>query len=261
MKTIYNLISEEFTWSYTKIECFNDCPYKFFLQYFWGCKSQPKFYASYGTLMHKLLEEYYKCSIFERPLKKKLLPTEFLLRFTTEVQGDRPPEQTVKKYIDCGVEYLRNFQDFPFNTVGVEKRVNFSLKGKPFVGAIDFLGECDGGLCIIDNKSRDLKPRSRRSKPTLKDEELDSMLRQLYIYSAAVMQEYGKFPKSLCFNCFKTNTFIEEPFNIDKYNEAISWASKSIREVENAEEFYPNIDYFYCKNICGVSDECCYANP
>lgn len=260
MKTIYNLISEEFTWSYSRIECFNDCPYKFFLQHFWCCKGSPRFYSSYGSLMHKLLEEYYKCAPSERKAKKASLPTEFLLRFKDEVRGDRPPEQTVRKYIDSGVEYLRNFQDFPYRALGVEKRVDFSLNNKPFIGIIDFLGESDGNLYIVDNKSRDLKPRSKRSKPTLKDEELDSMLRQLYIYSAAVKQEYGKFPKALCFNCFKSNVFIEEPFNIDKYNEAISWALRSIEEIENAEEFYPTIDYFYCKNICGVSEECCYAN-
>ena len=37
------------------------------------------------------------------------------------------------------------------------------------------MGEEDGYLVIVDNKSRDLKQRSKREKPTLKDKELDSM--------------------------------------------------------------------------------------
>ena len=92
--------------------------------------------------------------------------------------------------------------------VGVEKKVDFVVNGIPFVGYIDFLGEKDGDLYVVDNKSRILKPRSSRAKPTKADEELDAYLRQLYIYSAAVEEEYGKTPKSLCFNCFRDKLFI-----------------------------------------------------
>jgi hypothetical protein len=142
--------------------------------------------------------------------------------------------------------------------VGVEKRVDFQIAGLPFVGYIDYLGEKDGEYYLIDNKSRDLKPRSKRSKPTVKDGELDSMLRQLYLYSAAVKQEYGKFPKSLCFNCFKAGVFIEEPFLEEKYSESVEWAVKQIDLIKKAEEFYPNIEYFSCRYICGVNEDCVY---
>lgn len=126
------------------------------------------------------------------------------------------------------------------------------------MGYIDYLGEKDGELYVVDNKSRDLKPRSKRAKPTLKDAELDDMLRQLYIYSGAVKQEYGRFPKKLCFNCFKAGTFIEEPFSETAYQEAIDWAQKSIEEIKDADDFNPYVEYFGCRYICGVSDECCY---
>jgi hypothetical protein len=84
------------------------------------------------------------------------------------------------------------------------------------------------------------------------------MLRQLYIYSAAIKQEYGVFPTALCFNCFKTQTFIEEPFKEEAYNEALDWVTEQIEDIKNADEFYPRLDYFSCMNICGVKDECCY---
>lgn len=89
------------------------------------------------------------------------------------------------------------------------------MNGVPFIGYIDFLGELDGSLYVVDNKSRVLKPRSKREKPTKTDEELDAYLKQLYLYSAAVEEEYGVRPCKLCFNCFRTDTFIEEPF-LDK---------------------------------------------
>lgn len=251
--SIYRMIADGFVWSYSRIECFCDCPYRFFLKYFAGVKEKPLFYSSYGSFIHKLIEQYYKGA-----LTKDEMVTRFLMDFSKEVRGTRPQESTVTKYIQCGCEYLRSFQPFRFNMIDVEKRVEFNIDGTPFVGVIDYLGEEDGELVIVDNKSRDLKPRSKRAKPTLKDQELDSMLKQLYIYSAAVKQEYGKFPKLLCFNCFRTGTFIEEPFNEDAYNAAIEWAKKQVEDIKDADDFYPQIDYFSCNFICGVDKECEY---
>ena len=242
--SIYRMIADGFVWSYSRIECFCDCPYRFFLKYFAGVKEKPLFYSSYGSFMHKLIEQYYKGT-----LTKDEMVTKFLTDFSKEVRGTRPQESTVTKYIQCGCEYLRSFQPFRFKMIDIEKRVEFNIDGIPFVGFIDYLGEEDGELVIVDNKSRDLKPRSKRAKPTLKDQELDSMLKQLYIYSAAVKQEYGKFPKLLCFNCFRTGTFIEEPFNEDAYNAAIEWAKKQVEDIKDADDFYPQIDYFSCNFI------------
>ena len=203
--------------------------------------------------MHKLLEKYYKGE-----LNKEEMQTKFLFDFSKEVQGPRPQESTVRKYIDLGLRYLEQFQPFPFNMIDVEKRVEFKIQGRPFIGFIDYLGEKNGELYIVDNKSRELKPRSKRATPTVKDKELDEMLKQLYIYSAAIKEEYGKFPKSLCFNCFKNQTFIEEPFNMAAYERAIQWALSEIESIEGVEDFYPSIDYFGCYYICGVHDDCCY---
>ena len=249
----YRPLIEDMIWSYSRIECFNDCPYRFFLKYIAKCEPQAKFYSSYGSFMHKLLEGFYKGE-----LTKEEMQIKYLFDFRKEVQGDRPPESTVMKYIKSGSDYLSAFEPFPFRMLAAEQKIHFNLGGKPFVGIIDYVGERDGGLYIVDNKSRDLKPRSGRAKPTLKDKELDEMLRQLYIYSAAVKQAYGEFPKGLCFNCFRTNTFIEEPFDEAKYDEAVSWALKSTEDIADAEEFYPNIEFFGCGYICEMSGDCLF---
>lgn len=249
----YLPLIEDMVWSYSRIESFNDCPYRFFLKYISKCKDADKFYASYGSFMHKLIENYYRGI-----LSKDEMLTEFLTGFSKNVKGTRPQESTVQKYIRCGVEYLKGFQPFKYPMVEVEKRVEFEIEGLKFVGYIDYLGKENGEYYIIDNKSRDLKPRSNREKPTVKDKELDSMLKQLYIYSAAVKQEYGKFPKALCFNCFKSGVFIEEPFREEAYNEAISWVKRSVADIKSTDDFYPNREFFSCFYICGVSDDCVY---
>ena len=224
-----------------------------FLKYIKELDEKPQFYSSYGSFMHKLIEQFYRGELTKEDMKIK-----FLFDFSNEVKGERPQESTVKKYIEQGIEYLDRFVMFPYNMIDVEKRVDFSINGIPLVGFIDYLGEKDGELYIVDNKSRELKPRSKRAKPTQKDAELDDMLKQLYIYSAAIKQEYGKFPKGLCFNCFRNNVFIEEPFNEDAYNNAISWFEKTVEDIKDADEFYPNVEFFSCKYICGFNSECCY---
>lgn len=242
------------TWSYSRIGCYDDCKYRWFLKYIRDYKETDQFYSSYGTFMHKLIEGFYKGE-----LTKDEMLEEFLTGFSQNVRGLRPKQETVSKYIKLGADYLRSFQPFPYKMIAVEQFSDFTINGHRFVGYIDFLGcDSEGGLHIIDNKSRDLKPRSNRKTPTVKDKELDSMLKQLYLYAEAVRQEYGRFPKTLCFNCFKAGVFIEEPFDEGAYNQAIAWATERISEIEKAEDFPPNLDYFGCKYICGVSDYCDY---
>ena len=251
----YKPLIDDMTWSYSRIETFNDCPYRFFLRYIKRFKDNDKFYSSYGSFIHKILERYYKGE-----LSKNDMLTTFLLDFKKEVRGIRPKESTVQKYINAGCEYLKSFSPFPFKMIDVEKKVEFEIGDYEFIGFIDYLGfdEEDDSICIVDNKSRDLKPRSNRAKPTVKDKELDKMPRQLYLYAAGVEQEYGVLPKWLCFNCFKAGVFIKEKFDTQKYEEAKQWAVKSIEKISNTEDFEPNRDFFSCFYICGVSDHCEY---
>lgn len=249
----YKPLIEEMVWSYSRIKTFEDCPYRFFLKYIKNYEGENLFYASYGSFMHKLIEQFYKGN-----LSKEEMLIKFLFDFQKEVQGERPRGSTVEKYIQCGVDYLSSFAPFPYTLVDVEKKVEFELDGVPFVGFIDYIGEKDGEYYIVDNKSRDLKPRSGKATPTAKDIELDNMLRQLYLYSHAVKQEYGKFPKKLCFNCFKSNTFIEEPFDETAYNEACNWALTKVNEITNSESFDPKQNYFSCIYICSVKSHCIY---
>lgn len=254
IQEIYRPLIEDMTWSYSRISSFHDCPYKWFLRYIKDCKELPQFYSSYGSFMHKLIEDFYRGRLTREEMLIK-----FLSDFQEEVRGERPKDSIVKKYIRCGIKYLAGFTPFPYNTIDVEKRVKFHIYGIPFVGFIDYLGESDNGdLIIIDNKSRSLKPRSEKEKPTAKDKELDEMLRQLYIYSRAVEEEYGRLPKWLCFNCFKSGEFIIEPFNEKAYDEAIEWAVNSVETIKDTNDFPPKGDYFSCRFICEVKNDCCY---
>lgn len=250
----YKPLIDEMTWSYSRIESFDNCAYKWFMKYIKHYKEDPQFYSSYGTLMHKLIELYYRGIISKDEMK-----TKFLLDFKNEVKGLRPSNSIVEKYIEDGCKYLDSFEPFRFKMIDVEKRVYFNIDDIPLVGVIDYLGEDDDGeLVIVDNKSRNLKPRSKRKNPPVKDAELGEMLKQLYIYSAAIKQEFGKYPKLLCFNCFKSGVFIEEPFVKSEYDKTVEWAKQQVEMIKKEENFNPNIEYFKCRYLCGLNNICKY---
>lgn len=253
-EVLYKPLIEDMTWSYSRVTSFEDCPYQWFLQYIREDPKIDKFCATYGSFVHSLLEKYYKGEI-----NKDGLYLEFLLGFQDNVKGDRPKESIVSKYIESGKTYFQNFSDFGMKVIAVEKKVNFEIDGYPFVGYIDLLCETEGGeLVIVDHKSANLKARSNRRKQTLKDKELDEKLRQLYLYATAVKDEFGRFPKYLCFNCFRNGNFIKEEFNEETYKDVCKQMIEDIKQIEITEDFCPRLDYFYCKYLCGQSDNCWY---
>lgn len=251
---IYKAIVDRMTFSYSRLSSFSDCRYGWFLKYIDCSEEQDMFYASYGKFIHSILERFYK-----NELEQDEMVSTFLQGFSTEVKGQYPSESIVASYVEKGLEYFRNFKPLDMNILGVEKQVEFKVSGYNLIGFIDLLGEKDGELYIVDNKSRELKPRSKKNN-LVRDRELDDMLKQLYIYSEAVYQEFGKYPKSLCFNCFKNGVFIEEPFDIETHKKTLDWVIEQINKIKNAKDFYPALDYFKCKYLCGVHNECCYFN-
>lgn len=207
--------------------------------------------------MHEILKKYYTGE-----LPKESLPSEFLLGYKKTVCGMRPSDTVAASYVKDAVTYLRSIEPSPYKILSVEDRFDFQIGGHPFIGYIDLLGEKDGALYIVDHKSRAaLKERSGRKKPTTSDLLLDDMLKQLYIYSSAVYQRYGKLPDYLCFNCYRTGNFVKERFDAHAYAEALTWAEETIKKIESAADncmFDPKQDYFRCRYLCGLSGHCEY---
>ena len=247
----YRPLIDDMTFSYSRINSYGSCPYAWKLKYIDECVSENKFYSSYGKLMHDIIAKYYRGEI-----SKNEMSVDFLSRFSTDIQGQRPAGNIVEKYINCGLNYLRNFKEFNLNTIAVEQEVNFQIDGILMRGFIDYIGEKDGEYYCVDHKSHELKQRSGKAKQTVNDKKLDEYLRQLYLYSTAIKDLYGKYPKELWFNCYRSGVVIKEEFDIGKYNEAVDWAINTIETIKNDTDFEENYDYFFCRWICDQSHNC-----
>ena len=248
---LYGPLIRDMVWSYSRIKSFEACPYRWFLNYIEHRREREQFYASYGSFMHALMAEFYmgKASPDEAAAR-------FLTGFRDNVKGVRPSPELAAKYIEAGAGFLRGLRMPQEEIVGVEKPVQFELDGIPFVGFIDLLTRTETGLIVTDHKSRALKPKTGKSPPTKGDAEIDEMMRQLYLYSAAIKDEYGSFPERLRFNCFRNGCLIEEPFREEAYEEAVRWAVGNVRKIMDTESFDPNPDFFACRWLCGFSDYC-----
>lgn len=247
-------IISQMTWSYSRIRCFEDCPYKFFLTYVKCCEEEKRFFASYGSFVHAILASY-----LNGELCKAELAQFYLMHFKEEVLGKAPSGKVFARYFDDGYRY---FSDCEFNTEGilaVEEFRGFKIGEHSFVGVMDYVRQNkDGSLVLGDHKSKDLKPRTHKRKPTKSDKELDTYLEQLYLYCMPFKERFGKFPDFLEFNCFRTGTVITEPFSIETYKRVIEKFSAEPASIALNEHWNPNIEYFKCKYLCGKSNSCEY---
>lgn len=241
------------TWSYSRIMAYEDCPYKFYLKYIYGLKGNRQFFSDYGSFMHLIIEKY-----MNGELNKGDLVGYYLTNFRRYVVGTAPNRTIFTNYFNQGMDYLKNIKSISEEVLGVEKEISFTISDKNFVGYIDLVSKNGNDIYITDNKSRALKKRGTRKKPTKSDKELDEYLRQLYLYSISVQNEYGVLPKELRFNCFRINDLITEPFNVEDYESTKKWAINSIEKITEESDWNPNIDYFKCSYLCDCNIHCEY---
>lgn len=256
----YEPLLRDMTWSFSRLNSYGSCPYAWYNHYLMEEPEEEQFYASFGSFCHELIARYYKCE-----LPSNELISEFLQGYCNRVLGLRPSPETEWKYLEQGSAYFEDFKPFPLRTELVEEQIFTTLKndsfpdGIKFTGIIDYLGKDGGGnLVLVDHKSADLKPYSKRypARPTQSDIKLDETLRQLYLYSEWVKEKYGTYPTELWLNCFRTGTIIKVPFDSQKCEEAVDWALRRVEEICKDDMFLPTDDFYYCKWICGQHNNC-----
>lgn len=242
------------TFSYSRLTAFDSCRYKWLMKYIFGiAKVDDGFFSSYGTFMHDILAKFYRGEG-----DADALVSYYLENYFAQVTGKPQKNSTAINYFNAGLDAIANLQSTDKEVLGVEKEVHWILGGRKYIGYIDLVLRDDDGIIILDHKSRDLKPRTTRKKPTKGDEELDNYLRQLYLYAIPIQEQYGVFPTSLQFNCYRTQALIKEPFDMEVFEATKKWAIAKANEIECNSDWSPTMDYFGCKYLCDTKHECEY---
>ena len=235
-------------YSYTKLTSFYDCPYAYYRYYQQNEKGENNVFAIYGIIVHSILERYAKGELQIEELVDEF-DTEFHLAITEPIVMFG--KDLTYSYYEKGINFFTNFKGF-WDLKPLEAELHFEtpLGNDTFIGVIDLVAlDADDNIIIVDHKSS-----SKFSK-----KELQEKIKQLYLYSKAIFDKYGKFPTELWFNHFKEDCRAKVPFDINMYEKTIKWALDTIQEIEACMEFNPNNkDKFHCCYLCDYRNNCEY---
>ena len=253
---------DEMLWSFSRLNSFYNCQYEWKKVYLEGDRGENGFFGEFGGFCHKILE---KCEKNELSIWDA--PDYYCEHFGEEVVHEAPPNKFTdirQAYYDKGLEYFETFdlELEKYEILGVERQVDFEVKGHPFIGYIDLLlkDKETGAIIILDHKSGTLKLLKNGNVSKSEHEHYMEFKRQLYLYSIPIIQEYGKVDY-LRWNLFKQGDILTIPWKEEEYREAISWATETIKMIEAEKNWYPNPDQFYCNYLCSQRTNSCPYKP
>ena len=256
-------LADGFRYSFSKLAAFIQCPMSFYLQYVENPGSDeelPGYFSQYGTLMHSILESYFKD---ETPLF--LLADEWRDRYDSEVTISPPPfpANFGEKNYNVAVDYLENFSGLPdgYEVLSVENKfvitLNDGKKDYRVSGIADLVvRDASGNIEVWDHKTK--------SRASMK-KEYQLYRKQLYLYAIWIHETYGVWPSKLCFNMVKDQSMLEETFDPAMVDETKEWFISTIHDIEDCdalEAWEPCVEEgerkepYFCRWICGVNPSC-----
>lgn len=244
---------DNMVWSFSRLNSFKTCPYEWYLQYIEGISGEDNFYAEFGSYCHKILEKYEKSelSVFE-------LADFFVDHFDEYIKTDIYNKE---KFVEAGKSYFENIDlDLSnYDILGIEKKCDFDLDNKKFMGYIDLLlrDKKTGDVILIDHKSSKYPIGKKGNVLKSEEEKFEQYKKQLYLYCVQVKKDYGVFPKKIGWNYFKEQKWLILDFENEEFLNSISWALQTIVEINNTDYFAPNPSFYYCNNLCRFRNSCC----
>ncbi len=223
----------------------------FYLSYIEKCKGEDKFFAQYGTFNHIVHSK-----VESGELSEDDVVVYYISNFFDSVNARPPNEKIRSSYFSDGLNYWKQYH-VPEEVVGVEKKVEFDIEGKKFVGFVDLIERTESGLNIVDHKSKTFKAPAKRprKKETQASKEIDDYFKQLYLYSIPITKLY-ETPSALILNSFRNGSRIEREYSEEELEKAKRWALDAINKIQTTENWAQNYNEFQCYNICSFSNDC-----
>lgn len=257
---------DQMRWSYSRLSSFGNCKYEFYLNYILDEDTRNKvyspqgnYYAEVGSFVHEILAK-----LFEKEITVEEAAMYYVDNYDSVINY-KTRQSTMKKTFEACADY---FSESDFNWIdnyevlGVEMEIVFNIGKYQFVSYIDLLvrDKKDNKIIVIDHKSAQYPLKKDGNVKSNSKKSFESYKKQMYLYSYAVNEIYGEYPKEICWNHFKEGgKFVTIPFKKEEYDETIKWFKKTIKQIEKEEDFEPTLNFFYCTNLCNFRDSCEYS--
>ena len=247
---------KEMVWSHSRINSFDNCPYEFYLHYLLDNDSiyppDNNYYAEVGSFVHLILEKIFKKEIGIDEACQFFVD-EYDNYITYEVKPsimDKTFDKVITFFSESDFTWIDDYE-----ILGVEQKIEFKI------GSIDLLlrDKQDGKMVIVDHKSMS-NPFGKKGKIKKNSEHnFLTYIKQAYLYAYGVYQLYNEYPKEFMWYLFKDEG--KRPtikFELSNCENTIQNILSSIHKIEQERDFEPNLNYFYCNNLCNYRNCCEY---
>lgn len=255
--SMYKNMLDNMVWSYSRLTCYEHCPYSWYRRYIEEEVGEGSFYADNGKAMHTVFEELTKGTLSFEDAPMRYLELFEEIENTTKAN-------IMDKTFDACIGYLCEIPEDiieEYHVVGSELKVDFTVGDYNFVGYIDLLlQDLDDSLIIVDHKSADPFLKKNGEPYANSKEQFEGYKKQLYLYALAVYQKFGEFPSKLVFHHFKGSgklTVVE--FDKAELDKTVEWAISVINKIYKDETFDAVTKTGYCYRLCDYRKDCDYT--
>ncbi len=241
-------------YSVSQLQMYKACPRKYLYSYIYKIPSVSRHYFDFGTSIHAVLEDIAPILINEKDKDILYAKAIALLKKKWISKAYENFEQE-KDYFEKGIEAIRFFIENHFELMrdgrkilSTEKKFLIEINGKKLMGVIDRIDELkNGDYEIIDYKTSNTMEKTYSLGKNL----------QLLLYSYALKNDLGKFPKKIGLWYLIHNKLNLVFFNEKNLDDAKVEISKLIENIEK-KIFIANPNSFNCK-FCDYNDLCPYS--
>lgn len=230
------------TWSYSRLDSYNQCPYQFYLKYVEGLEGESNAWAEVGSFCHSILE-----GVAKGEIPHQAVSDYFVEHYPDVLFPDLSDKYDYgEKLRDELLDFFDHFEGFD-NVVSVERHFTLDLdNGDKLQGFVDREFMHNGKVKCVDYKI---------SAP-FKKADLVKKKRQLYIYAESIFREYGEYPDEMEFYFLKARKKTIVPFKQEELKETFDWVYSTIEAINNEQSFEARPNFFVCQNLCDFRNIC-----
>jgi CRISPR/Cas system-associated exonuclease Cas4 (RecB family) len=208
---------------------------------------QENFFAQFGTLVHKTMEEYLlgRLEIFE-------LSQYFIDNYSLNVI-EKPPSQFKglnESYKKEAIKYFEelNFNNYEYEVLAIEGKFIMDIDGITFVAKPDAVlkRKSDGKILLLDYKTSKYKPAKHKEYSV-----------QLSLYAYVLENSDAKIiPDEIDVHYIRENKVVSVKYDKEVVEKTLSWLKDTVKSISTEKEWTAKPEMFFCQTLCSVRRSC-----
>ena len=244
------------TYSYSRLNSYNTCPYGFKLTYIDKLDRDQNAFAEYGLLVHEILEK-----MWLNKIDYKDMVQEYKDNYEYYLLHNFPPfpKGMNTKYYDAGLDFFQSvdLNKDDFNVIMIEDTIYHTLKGIDLVVKPDAIiqEKSSGKHILLDYKTSKLYGNS------YDDKKIEKYLIQMSLYSYILWLENNIEIQEIWIWFIRNQEIKKFKFDENLILKMIDWLESTYQKIQSDTEWVANNgkkNKYFCTWLCGVSHSCPY---